>query len=326
MSNCGSLYEKIASCEIVIFHLGHWFYKWPVLRHILAYNPDARVWVVTDRDIPVTSPRIRVVLAKDVWKRASTVAELYRHGSLNRRSLELLCIQRWFAILELMEREGLQALTHIDSDVLVFQDLNADPILRQGDVAFSRRMGPNILACTQRKVLEVFCAWVEEVYSTDAAWSSFQKEFWSLRGAVPPGGGISDMAFWEVLAARGTFRYIDSFSVVDGAAHDHHMMNIGDGFVMDGPVKRIRWDHAHPVGEKAGTGERVRLKSMHFQGRAKRFMLSHSSPLVEYSALDRASFWLGWLGASARKIPGAVLRALRYAKARRMIGRIASNG
>ncbi|MDK9722836.1 MAG: tetratricopeptide repeat protein [Rhodospirillales bacterium] len=181
--------------------------------------------------------------------------ERYRHASENDFAYEAFCFLRWFILRDWAEVEGVERLAAIDSDVLLFADLERDlaPRLNGCDFAFAGPTGPHLTLLT-RAGLQDLCDFYMTAYA---------------QGVPDIGGQVSDMTLLPTFLKNRS--WADLSREVDGARVDMNM-RLPENFVMAGGLKAIRFQGGSAMAEPCGGGDGVRLLALHFQGPAKPHM------------------------------------------------------
>lgn len=223
-----------------------------------------------------------VELAQLVTPLSVQVQSDYVHLSTNHYSFELFCIERWFYLAEFMRKEGLDAVLHLDSDVLLY--CNASEVWNQWfkDDWFTLALGTSpATSYLTLEALEHFCQYVGEAYAmpTTSALVEANAIFDSMQAQRLP-GGISDMYWWNMFRKRVQgYRNVGEMTWVLGGATFDHNINASDGYVMHDGVKDIRL-LAQPEGTRMDDGSRmtreVRFNALHFQGGAKKLMKDYA--------------------------------------------------
>lgn len=128
--------------------------------------------------------------------------KVYEHMSTNDYKFELICFERWFLLLDYMNRESLEIVVHLDSDVMIFNDLHeivqsfgentlaAYHIPRQ-TYSEKRWIAVPHTSVWSREGLRQFCLFIVETYKNNK--SELQTK-WTFHGSDSKRGGISDMA------------------------------------------------------------------------------------------------------------------------------------
>lgn len=159
-------------------------------------------------------------------------------------------ISRWFVLREHMLERKLQRCLYIDSDVLLYKDVDED--FRDCDMAFSASHCGHNMFINNRRILNEFCLYIEQhIFSTEL----IDRTRVRLPGNVFP-DSIGDMVLLNnfMYNSKGFFR--DTAKVVNGSVYDHNINTEGIPEMIKGVPYR----------------ENVRLNSIHFQGNAKIWM------------------------------------------------------
>ncbi len=132
--------------------------------------------------------------------------KVYKHLSTNSPSFELGCFKRYFLIKSYMESIGINACFMVDSDVLLFQDLNELDIRKEMHIVLSRRLeqpqygwtaSPHIFYCTIGALNE-FIDFLFAEYSDNL--SQLQEKYDYYQQNSKP-GGVCDMTLlylWSI--------------------------------------------------------------------------------------------------------------------------------
>lgn len=300
----------MTSLPILVFHSGPCFYAQLALAHAKAFCPRSRVVLIgTDHDA-ARRAGVEFVDVASVFTEAAEFAKIYRHQSRNRYELELLCFQRWFCMREFLVREKLDGFIHLDSDVLVYANLEEDPLIHGGrEFGLAKCMGPHVMFVRNRAFLERYLELINTAYRSPEAMEQVMQRFHSLKG-TPRMGGVSDMLFWEFLSLDEPSRYVDMCTPVSGAVHDHHLYHGHGEYLMAGGRKQLDWREGLPHGTTAA-GEPIRFRSLHFQGIAKPLMARWRHASVPFPLVDRLRFHARIFALYASKVPGAVRKRLK---------------
>ena len=110
-------------CNIIITHRGNPPHLKYVLSQIAHTNPDANIILMGDESNK-NCRFTKHVFLKDYWNMANDFAQVYTHLNSTSVEYELFCYQRWFCAYEYMKAHNLEAVFSLDSDVLVYDNLN----------------------------------------------------------------------------------------------------------------------------------------------------------------------------------------------------------
>jgi hypothetical protein len=205
----------------------------------------------------------------------------YRHMSTHPHIFELRCFQRFFVMQKLMQEEGLDSFFHVDSDVLLFEDLHgfeAEHLKAKGvpcglhmplaQPGFRYSYGPQTSYWT-RGAVDGFCDYLVASFENMLP-AMTDKWAWHCETGAP--GGICDMALLH-LWAKDRSDVMNFAAPIGGAVFDINI-NGAENLVKDEYETRFGRKHivfrdGRPWCRNLKTGEWVRFRSLHFQGHIK---------------------------------------------------------
>lgn len=236
----------------------------------------------------------------------------YKHMSTHPHIFELRCFQRFFVMQRFMQDNGLDSFFHVDSDVLLFEDLHGFeeehlkakgvpcgmhmPLAQPG---FRYSYGPQTSYWT-RGAVDEFCAYLIASFENMLP-AMTEKWDWHCRTGAP--GGICDMALLH-LWARDRSDIANFAAPIGGAVFDLNI-NGAENLVKDEYETRFGRKHivfrdGRPWCRNLKSGEWVRFRSLHFQGHIKAQMARVAqgrglayAPLVKEKAKNWARKLLG---------------------------------
>jgi hypothetical protein len=251
---------------IIIVHKGDSFYLSPVLEQIRLFNPENQIYLITD----IAKKKydfVNYCNIEDYMDRANEFEKKYIHLSSNTYSYELLCFQRWFIILDFVTRHQIENFLHIDSDVLLY--CNVNDVFRKYigcDFTTCGESGPssslfNIVSLTK------FCDFITSIYDENKKnrLFDFYQSYVNKKGI----GGVCDMVAFSWYQKDMPSRVIDITIPDGGACFDLNISYPYGGFEMKHGVKKIYWKNNLPYGKLLLDGSFIQFYSLHFQGRAK---------------------------------------------------------
>jgi len=209
-------------------------------------------------------------------------AKFYKHLSRNHYAFELECIIRWFELRDLMQREQIDQCLYLDSDVLLYANAAKEwEYYQQFDFTLCLGTTGHTSFWT-RAALEQFCEFVTRIYQDrDVKYQELERIFHEML-AQDLAGGVSDMLLLKMFREQTELKVGEMCEVRGGATWDHNF-NVPDSFEMNGEgVKRIEFYNGLPYGTRQTTQgdfsitEKIRFKSLHFQGGAKRLMQEYA--------------------------------------------------
>lgn len=194
--------------------------------------------------------------------------KIYRHFSPNGFLYEQFCFLRWFLLRDFMRAHGLKQVLHLDSDVLLYVDVNrerenwaaSELSLINGDCAGN-------MFVNGTKALEELCDLIWNMYAGRGAEERLAALLESRRRDGRQ--AISDMvplrAFYD--ANRGRVAEMTGIQP-DGSYWDANI-HLDEGFEMQGERKRYWFADGRAYCRHIATGRDIWFKSLHFQGIAK---------------------------------------------------------
>ncbi len=212
---------------------------------------------------------------------ADTFEHQYQHMCTNSREFELLCFRRYFVIQKLLRDLNLDGIFHIDSDILLFEDLRAfeAKYLKPDGVACGMHMpasqphfrcsyGPQTSYWT-RGAIDDFCDFLVAAYKNIPA---LMADKWAWHRQSGASGGICDMSLLY-LWAQGQKNIMNFSAALDGAVFDLNI-NSAENLTPDEyetrlSKKKIIFRDGQPYGRVRKTGKLVRFRALHFQGHIK---------------------------------------------------------
>ena len=224
----------------------------------LISNPSARIILIGDRDNRIEG--IEHYPMQAFAAATEQVVSLYLHDSGNAYCYELFCIARWFLFLDLCQREGIEEMFLLDSDYMLFTDLEQIlPRCREVGVGFS--LNSAHFSYFRRDTLAAFCNHVSSFFSGNNDTAAFHRANNSEL--------FSDMAFIFDFQRRQS--YLNFCNVANGGRFDYSI-TAPEGFRHTNGIKDIRFIDGAPHAFPEDGGPPVRFFGLHFQGFSKSLM------------------------------------------------------
>ena len=86
---------------------------------------ETPIFFIADRDPGVEKP-IEFISYCSYASITERFEKIYRHSGSNDPRYNRFCIERWFVIKKIMQERGITQCIHLDSDVMVFSDLEIE--------------------------------------------------------------------------------------------------------------------------------------------------------------------------------------------------------
>ena len=217
----------------------------------------------------------------------------YVHMSLNPISFELKCFERWFTLLDFLEKQDIQHFSHLDAVVFLMEPMETSKTYGI--------MNPSCwasLVFKSRDLIAEYIDFVSYVYANKSssdysdicrAWEVFQ---------VDRGGGVCDMILhsmlWGRLAKSGKAQDVEILSdpMRQGGKHDHCVAAIEDteglhqnrlgGYRMKEGFKEVLWIKDTPYCVRPN-GSLIKMGTLHLQGsvaKTEKWCDYYSTPTV----------------------------------------------
>ena len=198
--------EKISQpIPIVFVHKGDSWYLPYVLRQALFVNNNSHVTLISDVKDNSDIEGLQIFLISDLYTNlVSEFTQLYKHISTNSQNYEIFCWLRWFYLLAYMEKNNINQVFYLDSDVLIFTQpeyiVNLYPEInnscafltpKQKHSSYYWCSGGHISYWT-KDILRKFCHFTINTFKQDDLLNMYnQKWNWHINNKVS--GGICDM-------------------------------------------------------------------------------------------------------------------------------------
>jgi hypothetical protein len=255
---------------IIILHRGDPYYLKYCLYQARYTNPDSTIYLLGDESnnhyegiehYPVDS----------YWQSTAEFTKLYVHLSSRGYEYELFCIQRWFVLLDFMKAHRLERCVHLDSDVLLYDNLQQSHDWLGQDILQYIHWIPHVMYINSLRGLEQWCSYITKSYENASMLHTLEGLYQRYIDGEDPGFvGVSDMTLLELYQKQYDERTSNLFKRREftDAVHDDNI-NTGSFFrtSISGLGKQLSWSHQIPYGEFQG--KRLRFQSLHCQGYAK---------------------------------------------------------
>lgn len=189
------------SYPLVIIHRGYSAYlKWAILQALQTSDNVVLIGNEENEKLKeIVSFQPMAELGDPLF---AQFTDVYEHMSTNDYKFELICFERWFLLLDYMRKKSLDVVVHLDSDVMLFNDLKeivqsfdkntlaAYHIPRQ-TYSEKRWIAVPHTSIWTREGLQQFCSFIVETYKNNKAELKIK---WTFHGTDSRRGGISDMA------------------------------------------------------------------------------------------------------------------------------------
>lgn len=263
---------------------------------VVKSNDSVDVYFLNVNDnYPVSVDGVTDVDAKTFYKEAcEPIRRVYKHLSTNQADFELFCMERFFVLNAFMKENSLDKAFLVETDVLLFDDLNSYLDIDGGLDSSVTYLSENkciSLAYITREYLDYYCNYIVDCYS-DADKFAKIDSFYSKYREKGGMGGICDMTFCDYInkgmfGAEEKFKtrnisqiytkvdgkdgLFDSFIGRDFLLGDDVKINMTNSFIDNKRIKNVKFIDREPY-ITFENGNFQRLTSLHCQGNAKGLM------------------------------------------------------
>jgi hypothetical protein len=263
---------------------------------VIKSNPTSDVFFLNVNDnYPLAVSGVKNIDVRDYYNSAcAEIRQSYKHLSTNQPEFELFCMERFFVIREFMRRENIDWAFLVESDVLLFENLNA--LLKSKGGICSNRVHLSekkciSLAYVSLEYIEYYCQYVINCYVQPEKFIKIA-EFFKQYNEKGGKGGICDMTFCDYIN-KGMYGADKSYAAENisdlfvNDAKERVLIDsfIGRDFILDSDV-RFEMGKSYIDGKiikkielidgvlsaRILNGESVKIGSIHFQGNAKALM------------------------------------------------------
>ena len=263
---------------IIFIHRGNSPYLAHTIGQVRRLNPQSPIYLLGD-SANAGQEFVRHVDLAGLDEGAAELRRVYRHLSTNGERYERFCFERWFCLRDFMRREGLELVFHMDSDVLLYVNVDDEHRL-WSDFEMTLVCGvcPGNMYL-RREALEGLCEIIMSFYTNPEKYREVEA-FYLDRQARGLPGGVCDMTAIKQYFLANRPRMGEMEQVIAGSTYDANIHR-SDGYEMrpEG-IKAIWFENDRPLGRLLSSGESVFFKSLHFQGGAKKHIEPHARQLV----------------------------------------------
>ena len=244
------------------------------LSHARAVHPKSRIVLLCDATSD-TMQSIEVVDVQPYMRQAIDLAPLYRHASVNDAAFELACFQRWFALRDFAQSQGITSLLHIDGDVMIF----ATPEEIEGafvgsDYTVSEGCSWHCAYFSNLKAIEAFCEMTKQIFERRGPVWQRTIEVIGLNQDEAHRDNLTDMLVIALIKEFYPLNFIDTSRLDARLVFDHNINSAGEGYEMADQIKSLQWVNSLPYARHLATKKFVRFGALHFQGVAKQILAS----------------------------------------------------
>lgn len=210
---------------------------------------------------------------RSFFQRAEEFTRYYRHFSTNGHDYERFSFQRWFILYEFLIDRGLGQCLYLDSDVMLFADATSEQA-RFADYDFSiAQMTGSVFFLNSLAALHDLGDFIMNIYTRrDRYHYDRIVGHYVARQRNKLLGGACDMNALYFYHEANYGRVGDVAAILDDSIYDLAIA-APQGCVMQNGRKLISWEDGRPYATLQRNGRRIRLNSLHCQGKEGKDMI-----------------------------------------------------
>jgi hypothetical protein len=201
-------------------------------------------------------------------KQAIEFQKIYKHFSPNGFIYEQFCFLRWFLLRDFMLAHGLKRVMHVDSDVLLYVDVNQEQenwkdyelSLINGDCAGN-------MFVNSTKALEELCTIIWDMYAAPGADAKLAAILEARRRNNRQ--AVNDMVPLRAFYDANRHRVAEMTGLQPDGSYWDANVHLDEGFEMQDGRKRYWFQDGRAYCRHVATSRDIWFKSLHFQGIAK---------------------------------------------------------
>lgn len=232
-------------------------------------NPNSEVYLLGDHWNAHFGAWVNHYHQQPFSQQASELAKRFVNFSTNPAAFELICLQRWFILLAFMEKMDLDSCLYLDSDVLLFTDINADARRFSSYGMTVAGISGHTNFIQKKEALSRFCDWISDAYSSDKKIKEAELKYSEFR-KNHSAGGISDMTYFTEFREAFPNTILDIGQPLEDKMYDI-TITYTQGLLAENGIKKLEWAEKKPVVQRLD-GQKIEMQSLHFQGNSKKHM------------------------------------------------------
>jgi len=260
---------------VVLLHNGCHEYMQTAITQACKMN---NVILIGDTDPKIDIDGFEFFDIKNYWEECEVFAKSYIHLNTTSVPYETFCFQRWMVLRNFMRKENIDLVFHIDSDVLLFVDVNEEwNKYEQYDMTLVHRSaGTSIF--TKLGILEDYCSFFINTYKNTGGYI-FKKvaSHYQARQETGQAGGVCDMTFFDLFQHHsneggGPFRVGEMTQIINDSTYDHHINANDPGYEFKDGLKVFSTVNKIPYIKNKRLNKNIKFNCLHFLGDAKSIM------------------------------------------------------
>lgn len=226
--------------------------------------------------------KINIININDFYSRADNFSKYYEHYSTNPHWFELRCLQRWFVLLDFLNKNKFNGFLYTDCDVLFFGKVK-DEInkIKNYDIGLGSSFGIGVMLGINFTFLNEYIKLVENCYIKKENYYFYILKEWKEFQEKKMDGGICDMRFFNFLYEnRRDLKILSlSDSVINNEIYDKNLSET-TGYIKENSRKKIWFENDLPYVFKENN-KKLNMKTLHCSAVNKPLMKDLISPCLK---------------------------------------------
>lgn len=257
---------------VVFIHKGYQDYLGCTLRQA---NKNNSIIFIGDTNLPFTSPTLTNIQISDNFQGCDEFKSHYQHLNTTPIDYEIFCYQRWFILKNVMEKNNLEVVFYVDSDVMLFTDITKEwDKFNQYDMTLLHRTAA-ISSYITLKGITHLCNLIMDTYKNKGSYN-YKKiaSHYHVRRECGLPGGVCDMTLLEFFHysseyGGGPGMVGEMMQIINNSTYDHNINVTDQGFTMSRGHKDYKIRDGIPYVFNHRLNKEIKFNSLHFQGGAK---------------------------------------------------------
>lgn len=263
---------------VIIIHQGYSSY----LNYTITKASELNfVYYIGDVNPNINVSNYEFININTVSEGTNQFRSVYEHLNTTPYEYELFCYNRWFILKNFMLQRKLDVVFYIDSDVLIFVDVNKEwEKYNQYEMTLLHRTAA-ISSFITMNGIENFCRLINKIYSNKNDYPFMKiKSHFEVRQRCGLPGGVCDMTLLDYFHYSGSDgggpgRIGEMMQIIGESTYDHNINDKDQDFRFENGIKSIEIKNKKPYVFNEKLNKFILFNSIHFQGGAK-----HLIPLI----------------------------------------------
>jgi hypothetical protein len=257
---------------VIIIHKGFSDY----LNHTIAQaNKNNFVYFISDNNPNINLPNFEYIDISTLSNGLEFFKKNYVHLNTTPYDYELFCYYRWIVLENFMVQRNLDVIFYIDSDVLLFVDVNEEWLkFNQYEMTLLHRTAAISSFITMNAITN-FNNLLINIYTNRNSYP-FKKieSHYKVRQECGLMGGVCDMTILEYFhyntdSGGGPGRIGEMMIITNDSTYDHNINTKDQDFAFKNSTKEVTIIDKIPYVFNEKLNKLIKFNSLHFQGNSK---------------------------------------------------------